>query len=110
MERKKNPPRLSGFFFLSRFSGLLGSSFLFFLRSTFYVAFNDVSHRFPTFFFFFAEYLGLRRKYRLFADGLSPPPRKPAISFSERFMASRHEEGCYSKTIFIVRFAKDYRT
>ena len=24
-----------------------------------------------------------------------PPPREPAIPFNERFMAARHEEGCY---------------
>ena len=39
----------------------------------------------------------------LIARGLLPrypPPKKnPAISFNERFVAARHEEGCYEKSI-----------
>ena len=41
------------------------------------------------------------------------PPKKPAISFNDRFMAARHEEGCYEKNkvyIFSCLQRKAYRT
>ena len=32
-------------------------------------------------------------------DSTIAPPPKPAILFNERFIAARHEEGCYEKSI-----------
>ena len=32
-------------------------------------------------------------------DSTTAPPQKPLIFFNERFMAARHEEGCYENNI-----------
>ena len=34
-------------------------------------------------------------------DTLKAPPQKPAVSCNERFMAARHNGGCYEKNVFM---------